>query len=114
MSIHQSPIISDPTAAPGFGPPLEPGDRLTRAEFERRYDAMPHLKKAELINEGEYQRQQPGGDGLVRSHVFPGLWLDVAALLRGDLAAVLAALQHGLKSSEHAEFVKRLGKRQLA
>jgi Uma2 family endonuclease len=31
-------------------PPLENGDRLTRAEFERRYDAMPNLKKAELIN----------------------------------------------------------------
>jgi Uma2 family endonuclease len=30
-------------------PPLENGDRLTRPEFERRYDAMPHLKKAELI-----------------------------------------------------------------
>ena len=30
-------------------PPLENGDRLTRAEFERRYDAMPQLKKAELI-----------------------------------------------------------------
>jgi Uma2 family endonuclease len=30
-------------------PPLENGDRLTRAEFERRYAAMPHLKKAELI-----------------------------------------------------------------
>ncbi|RLT32143.1 MAG: Uma2 family endonuclease [Chloroflexi bacterium] len=30
-------------------PPLESGDRLTRAEFERRYEAMPHLKKAELI-----------------------------------------------------------------
>jgi len=29
--------------------PLESGDRLTRAEFERRYAAMPHLKKAELI-----------------------------------------------------------------
>ena len=27
-------------------PPLEPGDRLTRAEFERRYVAMPWLKKA--------------------------------------------------------------------
>ena len=25
------------------------GDRLTRDEFERRYEAMPHLKKAELI-----------------------------------------------------------------
>lgn len=30
-------------------PPLEPGDRLTREEFERRYQAMPELKKAELI-----------------------------------------------------------------
>jgi len=30
-------------------PPLEHGDRLTRDEFERRYDAMPNLKKAELI-----------------------------------------------------------------
>jgi Uma2 family endonuclease len=29
--------------------PLENGDRLTRAEFARRYEAMPHLKKAELI-----------------------------------------------------------------
>jgi Uma2 family endonuclease len=29
--------------------PLESGDRLTRAEFERRYEAMPQLKKAELI-----------------------------------------------------------------
>ncbi|WP_416668029.1 Uma2 family endonuclease [Egbenema bharatensis] len=30
-------------------PPLESGDRLTRSEFERRYAAMPALKKAELI-----------------------------------------------------------------
>ncbi len=30
-------------------PPLENGDRLTLAEFEHRYGAMPHLKKAELI-----------------------------------------------------------------
>ncbi|QLE57091.1 Uma2 family endonuclease [Nostoc sp. TCL26-01] len=30
-------------------PPLENGDKLTRAEFERRYHAMPNLKKAELI-----------------------------------------------------------------
>ena len=31
-------------------PPLESGDRLTRDEFERRYDAMPGLKRAELID----------------------------------------------------------------
>lgn len=30
-------------------PPLESGDRLSRTEFERRYAAMPWLKKAELI-----------------------------------------------------------------
>jgi Uma2 family endonuclease len=30
-------------------PPLEPGDHLTRNEFERRYEAMPGLMKAELI-----------------------------------------------------------------
>ena len=30
-------------------PALANGDRLTRREFERRYEAMPHIKKAELI-----------------------------------------------------------------
>lgn len=30
-------------------PLLENGDKLTRYEFERRYNAMPNLKKAELI-----------------------------------------------------------------
>ncbi len=30
-------------------PPLEPGDCLSRTEFERRYQAMPWLKKAELV-----------------------------------------------------------------
>jgi len=30
-------------------PPLNSGDQLTRAEFERRYNARPDIKKAELI-----------------------------------------------------------------
>jgi Uma2 family endonuclease len=30
-------------------PPLQPGDHLSRREFARRYEAMPHIKKAELI-----------------------------------------------------------------
>jgi Uma2 family endonuclease len=39
-----------PTVEPGGPAPLlEPGDRLSRQEFERRYERMPHLKKAELI-----------------------------------------------------------------
>jgi len=50
-------------------------------------------------------------DGIYRSQAFPGLWLDSAALLAGDLARVLAVLEEGLKSPEHAEFVQRLAAR---
>jgi Uma2 family endonuclease len=214
-------------------PPLEPGDRLTREEFERRYDAMPNLKKAELIegvvympspvrldrhgsphsdlvtwigvykaatpgvksadnttvrlddsNEpqpdallmidparggqahisdddyvetapelvaevsassasydlhtkleayrrngvreyvvwrvldgevdwfvlrgGQYERLAAGADGILRSEVFPGLWLDASALVNDDLARVLAVVQQGVASSEHAAFVARM------
>ncbi len=46
--------------------------------------------------------------GLYRSKVFPGLWLDPAALIRGDTPALQAALQRGLASPEHAAFVARL------
>jgi Uma2 family endonuclease len=45
-----SPAVQNaPEPAIAKTPPLENGDRLTRAEFERRYEAMPHVKKAELI-----------------------------------------------------------------
>jgi Uma2 family endonuclease len=214
-------------------PALENGDRLTRAEFERRYDAMPHLKKAELIegvvyvpapvrhrqhgsphahligwlfqyaahtpgvevgdnssvrldldNEpqpdalllidpacggqvrisddgiiegapelvaevasssvsydlhaklhvyrrtgvgeyivwrvleqeidwfvlraGQYERMPVDAQGLLRSEVFAGLWLDPSALVRSDLATILAIVQQGLASPEHVAFVTRL------
>lgn len=213
--------------------PLEPGDRLTRDEFERRYDAMPQLKKAELIEgvvympspvrhrrhsrphfrligwlatyeaatpgvEGgdngttrldleneeqpdayllidpalggqarisaddyvelaselvaevaassasydlhtklnvyrrnrvleyivwrvlehqldwfvlrsdEFQTLVPDAEGLLKSEVFPGLWLDPAALIRGDMPRVLDMLHQGLASPEHVAFVHKL------
>ena len=46
-----STIKATPPSAPPTEsiPPLENGDRLSRDEFERRYDAMPDLKKAELV-----------------------------------------------------------------
>ena len=218
---------------PSLVPPLQPGDRLTRAEFERRYDATPELKKAELIEgivympppvshgahsnphthlvtwlgtyeantpgvqagdngslrldldnmpqpdayllidpsrggqakiddddyvagapelvgeiaassvsydlhvklnvyrrngvreyvvwrtydreldymvlrEGEYQKLSPDSNGIIRSEVFPGLWLAPAALLTGDLARVLRVVQDGLATPEHRDFVQRL------
>ncbi len=52
MSLIEVPVRQRTRRAVRFRvvpPPLENGDRLTRAEFERRYEAMPHVKKAELI-----------------------------------------------------------------
>ena len=42
---------------------------------------------------------------MLQRGVFPGLWLDAAALLRGDMKQMLAALRHGLDSPEHSAFV---------
>jgi len=54
--------------------------------------------------EGEYHEIVPAGDGLLKSGVFPGLWLDPKALLLGDMKTVLASLRRGLDSSEHRAF----------
>jgi Uma2 family endonuclease len=233
MAQHVTRFLPDNGPSPEPTPPLEPGDRLTRPEFERRYDAMPHLCKAELIEgvvympspvryrrhgrphallmgwlihyeaatpgvetadnstarldldnepqpdavllidparggqarisqddyienapelvaevasssvsidltaklhvyrrngvceyvvwrvleravdwfvlrKGQYERLEADTEGLLRSETFPGLWLDVPALLRGDVAGVLAAVQRGLTSLEHNAFVVRL------
>jgi Uma2 family endonuclease len=219
----------------GMIPPLETGDRLSRAEFERRYEAMPHLKKAELIEGvvyvpspvrfrkhsgphfdlitwlGSYCAATPGleggdnstlrldldnepqpdvflrikpsyggqsktddddyvegapelvceitsssasydlheklrayrrnkvreyivwrvldreidwfllrheryekvgssPDGIIRSELFHGLWLDPAAMIRRDMPEVLKVLQQGITSPEHATFVAELEK----
>ena len=214
-------------------PPLENGDRLSREEFERRYQAMPHLKKAELIEGvvympaalrfrshgqphgkvmtwlGVYAGLTPGvalgdaptvrldsdnepqpdavlliepeyggqsrlsdddyiegapelvveiaassatidlydkknaycrngvreyivwqvldqklewfylaqgkflsltaeSDGIFRSRIFPGLWLDHRALLAGNMPQILDCLQTGMQTQAHAEFVRHL------
>jgi Uma2 family endonuclease len=59
---------------------------------------------------GDFEPLVPDAAGIVRSEVFPGLWLDVAALLRDDLAAVLAVLQRGLSSPDHAAFLDKHAK----
>lgn len=229
---HASDFALLPSARAVSIPPLENGDRLTRAEFERRYDAMPHLKKAELIDgivymgspvrtihgtphalmgawlgtyfaftpgleivdnttfrfdddnepqpdvalfksaraggqaridedkyvaggpelavevaassvsydahvkkkvyqqfnvqeyvlwrvqdqaidwfvlrDNQYVPATPDGTGLMASTQFPGLVLDVHAMLRHDLATVLGRLQQAMAAPAHAEFIKQL------
>jgi Uma2 family endonuclease len=67
-----------------------------------------------LLREDRYQPLEPSADGILRSTVFPGLWLDPAALIRGDLNAVFALLQQGVNSPEHAEFVVELDRARIA
>jgi Uma2 family endonuclease len=57
---------------------------------------------------GHFEQVPPPPDGILRSEAFPGLWLDAAALVRRDGAAVQVALRQGLDSPEHAGFVARL------
>ena len=62
-----------------------------------------HVRRGDRL-----ERIPPDPDGLYRSTAFPGLWLDPAALLTGDLEGIIATLERGLATPEHAAFVARL------
>jgi Uma2 family endonuclease len=62
------------------------------------------------LTEGEYQLLSPDPDGIIRSRVFPGLWLAVEALLSNQMARVLEVVQEGVRSAEHEAFVEQLRK----
>jgi hypothetical protein len=75
-------------------------------------DGLPTGKTRDVqLVDAYYQLMPVPSDGVLRSHVFPGLWLDVAALLDGNMACVLTVLQQGLQSAEHAAFVAQLSQR---
>src|SRR5271168_2500849 len=91
------PAPSTPPAEPrevvgnGALPPLENGDRLTRAEFERRYEAMPRLKKAELIEGVVYMPSPVRHRGHSNPHGHLMAWLvnyeaDTPGVASGDNA----------------------------
>lgn len=48
-----------------------------------------------------------GRDGVIKSKVFPGLWLNRTAMLQGDMALVLKTLQEGLESKVHQKLDKK-------
>ena len=60
------------------------------------------------LQSGEYVPLQPDDNGVVRSLIFPGLWLFVPSLLAGEMVKVIALLQLGLTSPEHAQFIELL------
>jgi Uma2 family endonuclease len=135
----KSPIHRPDDQRPDNGiPPLENGDRLSRAEeapelvaevasssvsydlntkliVYRRNGVREYIVRRVLDREIDwfslrgrrYVRLPLDKTGVYRSEVFPGLWVDAAALVRGDMTSARATLQRGLFSMEHTEFVAR-------
>jgi Uma2 family endonuclease len=66
------------------------------------------------LRAGRYERLEADEHNVVRSAIFPGLWLDTAALLRGDLAGVLRMLDKGLATEQHAAYAVQLAERKTS
>lgn len=60
------------------------------------------------LENGQYVERLADADGITRSQIFPGLWLDRPALLNNDMAQVLSLLQMGIASPEHQTFSQSL------
>jgi Uma2 family endonuclease len=72
--------------------------------FENRLDWFS-------LRQGEYESIAADPKGILKSQVFPGLWLAIESLLQGAMPRVLAVLQEGLASAEHGEFLRQLAQR---
>ncbi|MBI4617891.1 MAG: Uma2 family endonuclease [Planctomycetes bacterium] len=62
------------------------------------------------LEEGEFVPIAPDENGMLRSRVFPGLWLDPRALLARDLKRVFDVAGRGLASPDHKAFAERLAR----
>jgi hypothetical protein len=60
------------------------------------------------LRDRRYEPMKPDAAGLLKSETFPGLWLDPAALLHGDLPRLLAQVDVGTATAGHSDFVGRL------
>ena len=61
-----------------------------------------------VLRDRQYVNLPLSEDGIIRSEVFPGLWLDPAAMIALDAPRVHEVLLQGLASPEHAAFVERM------
>jgi Uma2 family endonuclease len=65
------------------------------------------LRWFDLAHEAEIEA---GRDGVFKSRLFPGLWVDLPALLNRDTQRLATTLEKGLETPAHAEFVARLAR----
>jgi Uma2 family endonuclease len=92
--------------------PLENGDRLSRAEFERRYHAMPQVKKAELIEGVVYMQWQVRSAAHAGPHSQIITWLGVyAAATPGVEVSDNATVRLDLDNEPQPDALLRLDER---
>lgn len=87
-----------------------------QAEVQEYFAVLVHERSIRwhMLVDGEYHSLDAAADGIFRSRVFPGLFLSRAALLEKRPADVLATLQTGISSREHAAFVAKHTARKAA
>jgi Uma2 family endonuclease len=62
-----------------------------------------------VLKEGEYvSLMADPNDGYLKSCAFPGLWMDLEALLSMDKRKVIERMQASFNTSEHRDFVAKL------
>ena len=54
------------------------------------------------------RKLRPDRNGIWKSRVFPGLWIETTALLTRNSARSIEVVQQGIASPEHAAFVEQL------
>jgi Uma2 family endonuclease len=94
---------------------LDLGPKLREYERAGVHEYIVHaIDPDEIISFGQEQgalvQKNVDADGLLRSAVFPGLWLDPLALLAGDRQRLRQVVSLGCAAPEHAAFVAMLAK----
>jgi Uma2 family endonuclease len=102
--------ISVTTAAKDSGVKLRLYERAGVREYLIVQPRKQRLTWKHLA-ENKYREIEAGPDGLLKSRVFPGLWLDPVSLWNDDLPGLAATVQRGLATAEHADFVADLSQR---
>ena len=99
--------VAHTTRFTDLGPKFEDYERVGVLEYVVR-SIEPDEVYWFILRNGRFVDLPPGSDGIFRSEVFPGLWLDPQALLARDIRRLQAVVDLGCATAEHAAFVARL------
>lgn len=88
--------------------------RLYERHGVREYITVRPLRRQltwRVMSRRKFTELPPAKNGVYRSRVFPGLWLDPVALWNEDLAGLAATVQAGVATLDHARFIQALARR---